>query len=712
MKVVLELQDQPTNVRRVTVRHDIVIGRGADCNLRLSAPQISRRHCFLRVGRDGASVTDLDSSNGTYVDGKRIKSGIRVELVTGSLLTLGAVRFLVHVREDAAEETSKKTSTKEKPKKESSRKFSDASTIVSNASALIGESVDSFARPMDLSVEQAGAVAEPHEVTEDFGKADQLHSADFMDEPLAESAPSANLNAFADAQIVPSTTADAPDDLSFFGGNEDSGDDANAPVINQHVADDEIHEVVEAFDIVEDVEEVFEESPAAFSDWAEDTVEVVDEVEEVVEIFDDPELMDVVEAEAIVEAVPVAELDVVEELATEAPAAFNPWAEDAVEVVDDVEDIVEVFDDPELLEVVEAEAIVEAVPVAELDVVEDVATEAPAAFSDWAEDAVEVVDEVEDVVEVFDDPELMEVAEAEAIVEAVPVAALDIVEDVATEAPAMFSDWAEDTVEVVDEVEDVVEVFDDPELMEVVEAEAIVEAVPVAELDVVEDVATEAPAMFSDWAEDTVEVVDEVEDIVEVFDDPELMEVVEAEAIVEAVPVAELDIVEELATEAPAMFNPWAEDAVEVVDEVEDIVEVFDDPEQMAEVEIEQVLEAESLTVVEDVPEAAEVETSVPMNASAESTSDAGDDWFDAFVDEIEAAAEVQEVAADATVVNDPADADIPEMNAEASEAEIVDAEEVEEVASDDDDNTLGWFNSADDDDDADPELQKFLKGF
>lgn len=98
MKVVLELQDQMSNVRKITVRHDIVIGRGADCNLRLSAPQISRRHCFLRVGRDGVSVTDLDSSNGTWVEGRRIDSGVRCEVVDGSFLSLGPIRFLVHVR--------------------------------------------------------------------------------------------------------------------------------------------------------------------------------------------------------------------------------------------------------------------------------------------------------------------------------------------------------------------------------------------------------------------------------------------------------------------------------------------------------------------------------------------------------------------------------------------------------------------------------------
>lgn len=100
MKVVLELQDQLANVRRITVRHDIVIGRGSDCNLRLSSPQVSRRHCFLRVGRDGVSITDLDSSNGTYLNGQRIPSGRRAEVADGARLALGPVQFLVSVRSE------------------------------------------------------------------------------------------------------------------------------------------------------------------------------------------------------------------------------------------------------------------------------------------------------------------------------------------------------------------------------------------------------------------------------------------------------------------------------------------------------------------------------------------------------------------------------------------------------------------------------------
>ena len=138
MKVVLELQEQLANVRRVTVRHDIVIGRGSDCNLRLSAPQMSRRHCFLRVGRDGVSVTDLDSSNGTYVDNKRIKPGERVELKTGSILTLGPVNFTVHLKEDSGSTTRSEGERSRKSTKSNSG-ASESSTIVSSAAAIIAE---------------------------------------------------------------------------------------------------------------------------------------------------------------------------------------------------------------------------------------------------------------------------------------------------------------------------------------------------------------------------------------------------------------------------------------------------------------------------------------------------------------------------------------------------------------------------------------------
>ena len=166
MKVILELQDQPSNVRRVTVRHDIVIGRGSDCNLRLSAPQVSRRHCFLRVGREGVSVTDLDSSNGTYVDGKRIKPGKRYDLNGGSALAVGPIKFVVHIREEVVvAEILKNGTFNQADDSDSGARDSEYPIAAGNFD--VNDAGDTE-RPMNLAVEQGGASSDSHEPTEEM----------------------------------------------------------------------------------------------------------------------------------------------------------------------------------------------------------------------------------------------------------------------------------------------------------------------------------------------------------------------------------------------------------------------------------------------------------------------------------------------------------------------------------------------------------------
>ena len=174
MKVVLELQDQPSNVRRITVRHDIVIGRGSDCNLRLSAPQVSRRHCFLRVGRDSISVTDLDSSNGTYIDGARITAGKRYDISNGTQLALGPIQFIVHVRAEAFVADSAKSKMAAGAASESLRAEAGRDSVARHAMADDGSTdggrlreTESDAK-MDYAVEQGGESAEHYEPTADY----------------------------------------------------------------------------------------------------------------------------------------------------------------------------------------------------------------------------------------------------------------------------------------------------------------------------------------------------------------------------------------------------------------------------------------------------------------------------------------------------------------------------------------------------------------
>jgi hypothetical protein len=63
------------------------VGAAPACDLALSDPTVSRLHCEIHVQAHGFRVIDLDSTNGTYVNGVRIHDA---ELGAGSTLALGS----------------------------------------------------------------------------------------------------------------------------------------------------------------------------------------------------------------------------------------------------------------------------------------------------------------------------------------------------------------------------------------------------------------------------------------------------------------------------------------------------------------------------------------------------------------------------------------------------------------------------------------------
>src|SRR2546427_555348 len=81
-------------IREIQLTGDeFLIGRGADCNLRLRGTEISRHHCEIRLSKDEVSVTDLGSSNGTLVNGVKIRAPKRLK--SGDELKVGGFAFLV-----------------------------------------------------------------------------------------------------------------------------------------------------------------------------------------------------------------------------------------------------------------------------------------------------------------------------------------------------------------------------------------------------------------------------------------------------------------------------------------------------------------------------------------------------------------------------------------------------------------------------------------
>ena len=69
-------------------------GRGADSDIYLEDVTVSRSHAAFKVDGEGLTVTDLSSTNGTYVNGRRHETAA---LAPGDELMLGKFHLVVVV---------------------------------------------------------------------------------------------------------------------------------------------------------------------------------------------------------------------------------------------------------------------------------------------------------------------------------------------------------------------------------------------------------------------------------------------------------------------------------------------------------------------------------------------------------------------------------------------------------------------------------------
>ena len=85
----LFIVDGPNKGRRIPIgTNPVVIGRSAPADVVLPDSQISRSHCRVCLAMNEIIVIDLQSSNGTFIDGKRISGG--GPLPVGARLQLGS----------------------------------------------------------------------------------------------------------------------------------------------------------------------------------------------------------------------------------------------------------------------------------------------------------------------------------------------------------------------------------------------------------------------------------------------------------------------------------------------------------------------------------------------------------------------------------------------------------------------------------------------
>jgi pSer/pThr/pTyr-binding forkhead associated (FHA) protein len=85
-------EDQDLLTFRITQGGIKTVGRGPRADFVIDRTLVSRLHCRLEAVDGGLEVTDLSSTNGTYLNGQRIE---RARLTNGDCLRLGRVELKV-----------------------------------------------------------------------------------------------------------------------------------------------------------------------------------------------------------------------------------------------------------------------------------------------------------------------------------------------------------------------------------------------------------------------------------------------------------------------------------------------------------------------------------------------------------------------------------------------------------------------------------------
>lgn len=127
-----------------------VIGRRHDCDLRIPLIPVSRRHCKLSKNDNAIKIHDLESSNGTFINGKRITEAT---VNPGDYIRVGPITFAIQVDgqpENIAPPKKKKKKPASKkpeniPKPEPEQKLETEPQTKETDEITLSDSSDSFA---------------------------------------------------------------------------------------------------------------------------------------------------------------------------------------------------------------------------------------------------------------------------------------------------------------------------------------------------------------------------------------------------------------------------------------------------------------------------------------------------------------------------------------------------------------------------------------
>ena len=110
-----------------------IVGRDEDCELKLTDKRISKRHFEIRRGGDLIWIRDLESTNGTFVNHKKIKQAELLE--QGDIISIGKFKFCI--KNEKSNTTSILEETYSMDSMDISQEFKDLGSLAPKLRALL-----------------------------------------------------------------------------------------------------------------------------------------------------------------------------------------------------------------------------------------------------------------------------------------------------------------------------------------------------------------------------------------------------------------------------------------------------------------------------------------------------------------------------------------------------------------------------------------------
>lgn len=86
--------EESERVHRV-LKAETVVGRDDSADLRVEDEEVSKRHCLIRLDGSVSTLIDLESTNGTFLNDRRLNPGVAHRLRHLDEIRVGETRFFV-----------------------------------------------------------------------------------------------------------------------------------------------------------------------------------------------------------------------------------------------------------------------------------------------------------------------------------------------------------------------------------------------------------------------------------------------------------------------------------------------------------------------------------------------------------------------------------------------------------------------------------------